>query len=199
MVRAFFMEIGYSLYMNRLILLILILLPSFCMADVYKWVDADGTVHYGDKVDEGLDATKLPSSQYKVPPSTPVEPLPDYPRSISSGYSPELPAARQQDQPGSKYIIRITSPTPDATVRDNQGIVQVSMETEPRMRSGHAYQMYVDGKPWYQPFVGQRVILSNLVRGTHTIQVKAVAQNGEALGESNSVTFFMHRRSKLHK
>jgi hypothetical protein len=197
LVRAFFLKIGYSSNMNRLILMLLLLLPAApVLAEVYKWVDEAGNVHYTDMPDQGQEATKLPAFQYKSPvPSTPTPPLststpPATSTSIPSDFAPDA---------GVTYSITITSPEQDATVRDNQGIVPVAIDTSPLPREGLVYQMYLDGKPWYEPFSGQNVFLSNVDRGTHTIHVQLLNSQGGSLGQSNSVTFHLHRTSILRR
>ena len=53
--------------MKRKLLLALIgLLPSLVFAEVYQWVDKNGTVHFGDKPPQSLPAEKLNVSNEKL-------------------------------------------------------------------------------------------------------------------------------------
>ena len=97
------------------------------------------------------------------------------------------------------YSIRITTPLQDDTVRDNQGIIPVAFTTSPMPEDDFSYQMYLDGMPWFQPFFSQQVYLSNVDRGTHTIQVKLMNSEGTVVGESDGVTFHLHRATALKR
>jgi hypothetical protein len=194
------MDFGILLVMKRIILLLMCVWSLAASAEVYKWVDEEGNVHYSDRADTAGDVTRLPAFQYKspVPSSPPSQPRAPTPSTADQRqFEPDFPEEQQQLQP-SRFIIRIASPAQDATVRDNQGIVPVAIQTTPQPGQGTLYQMYLDGKPWYQPFAGQRAYLSNVDRGTHTIHVVMLSSTGSKLGESNRVTFHLHRHSIKH-
>ena len=84
-------------------------------------------------------------------------------------------------------------------MRDNQGIIPVAFTTSPMPEDDFSYQMYLDGMPWFQPFFSQQVYLSNVDRGTHTIQVKLMNSEGTVVGESDGVTFHLHRATALKR
>jgi hypothetical protein len=189
--------------MNRFIILLLVFWPLIGMTDVYKWVDDEGRVHYGDQPLADSNATHLPEFDVKSPPPVdePViaDPEPATPEGTPGVYTfPELFGDGPAQQ-AVGYSIRITTPLQDATVRDNQGIIPVAFTTSPMPGDDFSYQMYLDGMPWFQPFFSQQVYLSSVDRGTHTIQVKLMNSEGAVVGESNSVTFHLHRASALNR
>ena len=188
--------------MNRFIILLLAFWPLIGMTDVYKWVDDEGRVHYGDQPRADSNATRLTGFETGSPPidkPAPPEPVPAETGGTPGVYNfPELFGDRSAQQQAS-YSIRITTPLQDATVRDNQGIIPVAFTTSPMPEDDFSYQMYLDGKPWYEPFSGQNVFLSNVDRGTHTIHVQLLNSQGGSLGQSNSVTFHLHRTSILRR
>jgi len=188
--------------MKRFIILLLAFWPLIGMADVYKWVDDEGRVHFSDRPDAGSNATRMPGFQTGSPsidkPASP-EPVPATPGDTPGVYKfPELFGDGSAQQAVS-YSIRITTPLQDATVRDNQGIIPVAFTTSPMPEEDFSYQMFLDGMPWYQPFFSQQVYLSNVDRGTHTIQVKLMNAEGAVVGTSNTVTIHLHRASALNR
>ena len=180
--------------MNRLLPLLL-LLPLSALADVYKWVDEKGTVHYSDEAGKKPDATRIPASVYASP--LPSRPLPPVPMPPAISQTPPLP--RGSEAQATSYSVTITSPSRDATIRDNQGMVPVTISTTPRPRKGHAYQVYLDGEPWHQPVASDRFTLADVDRGTHVIKVRLLDSAGNQLEESGSVTFHLHRASILNR
>jgi hypothetical protein len=180
--------------MNRLIP-ILLLLPLSVLADVYKWVDEMGTIHYSDEAGKNPDATRVPSSVYESPlPSRPSPPLSSLP-----AMSQTTPLPGDSEMEATSYSVTIVSPTRDATIRDNRGMVPVTVSTTPRPRKGLAYQVYLDGKPWYEPVASDQFTLSNVDRGTHRIKVQLLDSAGNLLDESGGVTFHLHRASVLKR
>lgn len=189
--------------MNRLIILLLLLWPFVGIAEVYKWVDDEGRVHFGDRPSADTNATRLQGFESSSPPpvdETPaIEPAQEEPSGTPGVYKfPEIFGDGPAQQAAS-YSIRITTPLQDATVRDNQGIIPVAFTTSPMPEDDFSYQMYLDGMPWFQPFFSQQVYLSNVDRGTHTIQVRLMNSDGAVVGESNTVTFHLHRASALNR
>lgn len=191
--------------MKTLFLLLAFLFSVSVSAEVYKWVDEGGKVHYGDRPDASSNATRLPGFEVSRP-SSPVAPPPKEPAppaepdgTTPGVYSfPELFGDRSAQAPAN-YTIRITTPLQDATVRDNQGIIPVAFTTTPMPDEDFSYQMYLDGEPWFQPFFSQQVYLSNVNRGSHSIQVRLMNSEGSVVGESGSVTFHLHRASALNR
>jgi hypothetical protein len=189
--------------MKRFIIVLLAFWPLIAMADVYKWVDDQGRVHYGDQPRGDSNATRLPGFQTGSPsiekPEPPVEPVPATPGGTPGVYKfPEIFGDGPAQQ-GVNYSIRITTPLQDATVRDNQGIIPVAFTTSPMPEEDFSYQMFLDGMPWYEPFFSQQVYLSNVDRGTHTIKVKLMNAEGAVVGTSNTVTIHLHRASALNR
>jgi hypothetical protein len=192
--------------MKTLFVLLAIVFSVSVSAEVYKWVDEEGRVHYGDRPGDSSNATRLPGFEASSPPPpveapSPKEPAPAAkPAETTPGvYSfPELFGDRSVPGPAN-YNISITTPLQDATVRDNQGIIPVAFTTTPMPDEDFSYQMYLDGEPWFQPFFSQQVYLSNVERGSHSIQVRLMDSEGTVVGESNSVTFHLHRASALNR
>ena len=95
------------------------------------------------------------------------------------------------------YSITIASPLSDAAVRANAGNVMVQVETSQPLASGDAYEVVVDGVALQQRFEKEHIPLTNLERGTHTVEVRVVGPRGNVLSDEASVTFHLQRYSRL--
>lgn len=162
--------------------LMLCCLPWLAMAGVYKWVDADGTVHYSDTPREGAEEIHVAPPQTYTP-----APMPRFsPR-------PETPA------PVPAYTrFELTAPADDATVRDNTGAISVSFALEPALmvEQGHRLVVLLDGQAGV-PTQQTSVTLENVDRGTHTLQGQIIDADGKVLISTPSIKVHLHRQSVL--
>jgi hypothetical protein len=167
----------------RHILLLLALVTGPVLADVYKTVTETGEVIYSDTPTKGAERIRLP----ELPTYTPA-PLP---RSVPS-------RAKQPVTVKSLYnSMTVTEPTDDATVRNNQGVVQISIELAPPLlvRSGHKIQFYLDDEPHGSPIESTAIGFSNIDRGTHTVSAQVIDSDEQPVMSAAAVTFHMHRES----
>lgn len=161
---------------------LLLLATSVVTAEVYKWTDDQGNVHYGDLPPGQVAAEpmRLPGlSTYKNRPvaSAPAEPT-EQPAAFA-GYSK----------------LAIVQPEADGTVRDNAGNVTVAVELAPPLQEGHRMMVLLDGRVIGEPYPGTGAKLSGVNRGQHQLQVQIVDQQGKMLTQSASQTFFMRQAS----
>lgn len=152
-------------------------------ADVYKWVDEQGNYVFSDQPRPGAEKVDLP------------EPMTYTPAPVKS-----KPAGTGKVESGVRYTrLEVAEPQPDATVRDNEGRVPVSVSLEPTLdtAAGHRIAITIDGVAQENRSDSPNFSLVNLERGTHTLQVSVVDGNGTTLIESEPVTFHLHRHSAL--
>lgn len=150
-------------------------------AEIYKWTDNAGNVHFSDKPHPGADKVDLPPVQTFSPP--PALPSPD------TGVKPE-PAIEDQKP---DYHISITNPANEATIRDNQGRVGVALEIQPRLNPGDKVQILFNGTPIGEPQTTTVFQLSDINRGAHTIAAQIVSPDGKTVSQSDPITIYMHR------
>jgi hypothetical protein len=166
--------------MRSLACLVLLLLatPLAAKDEIYRWVDADGVIHYGSQ-----------------PPSKDAKPaaLPDL-QTYRSG-RPPLASAPVADKPAApvagakqEVSLRITSPVEDETFRDPQGLVPVSLVASPALPEGAGYVYYLDGiaqnkKPW----LAAAYTLTEVERGEHQLSAAVVDKDGRELARSGAV------------
>lgn len=163
-----------------LITLLLFTLPAAAADKVYKKVNPDGSVEFSDQPSEGseeLPLQKAPATRFEKSPGIDI-------RSSTS---------RQDDAGG--YEVTILSPTNNQSIRDNAGNVTLESEITPSLRRNHQRHWILDGKSLDER--EDTIQLSNLDRGSHTLRLEVIDQNGEVQAASASVIFFMIRRSAI--
>lgn len=150
-------------------------------AEVYKRVSPDGSVEFTDVPGSGKEEpVKLaPMSTFKATPTTPTR---------SPGSRPT---------PSSKYtLLKITSPAHNTSIRDNAGNLSINVSVSPALRAGHKLVLLIDGSAKAEGQSGQ-FKLTNIDRGTHTLQAKVIDAANKPLISSKTVTIHLQRFSVL--
>lgn len=151
-------------------------------AQVYRWVDKDGVVHYSDTPAPGAEAI-------------PLNPAPK-PGSVPQTYTPSAPRAA----PGSdiRYSsCAITTPSPDQTFQHSEPI-PVVVEPQPSLQPGDRVSVALNGAPiadWPQGTTAFR--LAPQPRGAYTLVVTLSAPDGTAKCTSAPATFTVFQPSVL--
>ncbi len=155
--------------------LLLTLIPA--AAEVYRWTDDKGVIHYGDK-----------------PPADNAKPVQLPPLQTYSPSAPQRPTAATSaagmpiDSVPPK--IRIASPAPDETVRDAGQRLSVSVDVELKPTQGLLY--FLDGTQQNKlPTVSMAYLMENVERGEHSITAAVVSADGKLLSRSEAVTVHM--------
>lgn len=171
--------------MNTFIKGCLFLLVAFPLqAEVYTWTDSKGVVHFSDEPHAGASEVKLPPVQsFSNPPASPTQ--------------GENPTGEKSDALSSaedtEYKITILQPEDQETIRNNQGYVPVLLNIEPELKKTDTLQLIFDNKPIGKPQSSTVFSLRDIERGSHSIAIQAFNEAGEAIGTSETITFFMHR------
>jgi len=94
--------------------------------------------------------------------------------------------------------VRIVAPRDDATVHDNQGTLDVSVDVSPPLRpdTGDRIVLLLDGTA-VASGAEARIRLTDVERGSHTLQAQVVAAGGALLLASPQTRFHMWRASRL--
>lgn len=175
--------------LSHLLLLTLLAVPLSVAAAVYKSIGPDGQVIYSDQPQPGARAVDLPA----LPPAPP-------PAASTTQAAPNFaPAASGQDKAAFKgySTFALVKPTPDETVRENSGVVDVEMTLDPALNTeeGHKITVLLDGKPALEGLTAAQGKLENVERGAHTVQAQVSDAAGKILISSAAVTFNMKRES----
>ena len=174
--------------MRTILIFALLILTSPCSAEIYKSVDDEGNVTYGDRPTPNRD------NQIVKPP-----PISTY----SSTYRPpekKTTSTQPRDTKQTKVTnytqLVITQPQDDTAIRSNSGQVTIITKTTPPLdiQSGHKIEVTLDGEKAATSDNGM-VILESLSRGTHSLSVAIIDKNGKVLATSANQTFHLLRSS----
>ena len=151
-------------------------------AEVYRWVDAEGQVHYSDRPGEGADRVVLdimpPSSSPAAAGSTPGRTPPKVGNETAPGYA----------------ALTIQAPGQDETLWNIEGQLDVAVAPQPALQAGHTIQLLLDGQTAAELEPGAtRTRLSDVYRGQHTLQARIRDEFGTTLKQSDPVTFYVQQ------
>jgi hypothetical protein len=151
-------------------------------AEVYRWVDADGVVHFSDRPRAGAERVVV-----DVAPAIRVAP------------PPAATAARPAAEPG--YLpyrqVTIDSPAEDEVLWNIEGQLDVTFTVDPPLQAGHRLQLYLDGEPvaTLDPDSSNQTRLSAVYRGAHTLEAEVVDREGASLLRSEPLRFSVRQTS----
>ena len=146
---------------------------------VYKYIDENGQVAYGDKPVDG--AKKLKIRTHRAP-----------------GYAPKLPQPTRPDNPGEedkevKYeSFELLTPKNDKVIENRGGSVQVIFLPTPALAADHEVVVTVDGKDISRGRHAN-ISLSQVPRGTHKVTGRIENADGDTLIKSGTVSFHVKR------
>jgi hypothetical protein len=158
-------------------------------ATVYRWVDADGVVHFSDQPHAG--ATEIIVQE----PQT---------YSSSKGGTPTSAASNSAAASGKPKSVSfrytncsIGQPAADSTIVDADSTA-VSVSLEPALRPGDHVSVFYDGAAVAGSGGGATGYTINpLERGTHALSVTVTDPSGSIMCQSGPVNFYVHQPSVL--
>jgi hypothetical protein len=158
-----------------------VLVSSAPAAVVYKWVDADGVVHFSDQPVPG--AEKIFTSGGST-------------RGILSQPAPSS-VGLDRPKPPSKVIqhVAITSPAPGQTFTGGQQ-VSASLSAEPALAPNQTVTWTLNGAPVGEDSNATELSLPDLARGTYTLGATVSDPSGQSIS-ADPVTFNVMRPSVM--
>ena len=163
------------------LLILFLSLPAFAR-DVYKWTNEEGVVIYSDTYQEGAERVRVSDTKSSAP------------RGGGNTDAAQTEAAGEAG-PASYESLEIVQPADDATIRSNEGNLAVGISVSPALGPDHAVKIIVDGTPLEGTLKGTQFSLSNLNRGTHSLETQIVDAQGNVLISSNRVSFHLRQNS----
>jgi hypothetical protein len=157
------------------------LISAVPAAVVYKWIDADGVVHFSDQPVPGAEKITTSGGSTRGILSQPMS---------GGGASQEKPKPRPVQHAS------ISSPTPDQTFTGGEQ-VSASLSVDPALTPGQTVSWTLNGAQVGQSSNATQLTLPDLPRGTYTL---AATVSDSVSGESISadpVTFNVVRPSVL--
>lgn len=163
--------------------LLALLATASVMAQAYKWVDEDGVIHYSDRPREGAERIEL--SEYTR-------------KTGAQLYRSTAPAAA--DDAGAEEAgpfrydkLSVSSPGPEETLWNIEGVLNVSLALSPGLQSGHRVRVYFDGQP--RMVSGARFQIEEVWRGVHNIQVEVINETGKLMIRSETNRFYVQQNT----
>lgn len=168
--------------MRLLILLTVFLAMTGAATEVYRWVDADGQVHYSDQWQPGAERVRITTTPGFSAPR---------PAEIGEGEQTAPPVAT-----GSPYrLLDIASPAQEEVLWNIEGQLRVSLQLQPALQPGHELRLYLDGQEQDIPPGSTSMQLSEVFRGVHTLRAEVVDEQGAVLITSPTRTFAVRQTS----
>ena len=149
------------------------------VAQVYKHVDENGNITFTDTppADSELIEIRAPNS---ISAPVPIE--------YHQEAAPTVAAAE-------KYKVEITAPANETIIPRGPGNFSVSASVTPGLQADSRLQLLIDGAARGEPQGGTSWALTNVFRGTHTLEVAVVDGKGKQLAKSAGITVFVFRPS----
>jgi len=155
------------------ILLLATALPA--LGGIYSYTDAEGNRAFTDRpTGQAVEEVQLKPSNSMAAQPTPA---------------PRVVQPPKPQEATIRYQLQILSPAADEAIRNNAGSVSVTVQAEPALQPGHAYQVLLDGQPFGAPGEETTFELSNVDRGTHQLAVAVVDAQERVLQQSESLSF----------
>jgi hypothetical protein len=165
---------------------------AFAATTVYRSIDAQGNVVFSDQppgpgeAAETLEITE--PATFDAPASNPAAPGAD-----AEGWDWDMEAGEPADQTPFVYAaLAIVAPANDEGLRDNAGNVTIVAGVEPDLRPGHLLEILLDGAV-VSSGAGNTATLTEVERGTHTLEARILDDQGTVLITSQPSTFHMLR------
>ena len=164
-------------------LLSMLIALSASAAELWRWKDADGVVHYSDRPVPGAERIDVRSNQKSTGEFNPEAPPP--------------PAARPQT-PANRYTrCAVASPVNDQVFNAVRA-VPVRLAIEPGLSSDHDLQVILNGSPYAGwPADSMSYTLQNLDRGSYTLAARVLDENGRTLCAGSIINFHVRQPSIL--
>ena len=164
-----------------------ICLSAPAASQIYKTVDEQGNVVFTD-IPPREDDQNAEQIIVEDPNSFAVE------EAIPSAdaWIVEQPEGEAEEAPFRYNTLEIVSPADDEPVRENAGNITIVTNVSPRLQRGHVARLLMDGAV-VQEGPQASFSLANVDRGTHTIAVEIVDEQGQVLIRTVNSTFHMLR------
>lgn len=164
-------------YLVLLVLAVVLVLPV--QAKIYKWKMPDGSIRYSDKPQPGGQEVKLPALQTYTAPALPAA---------------TAKAAEDKTKAAEYKTFEFLSPKPNQAIRDNAGMVSIQLSLEPPLQADDSIEILMDGKS-VGSGRGTAISLTNVDRGSHSLQASIKDKSGKAIKKTASITFHLKRHS----
>ena len=166
-----------------LLLLIAVTTPAMAQ-EVYKVVKDDGTVLYTDTPVKGSESVTMRPSTENVSGSI-----------ADPSLLKRSAASNNADKNKVDYSVSITTPQPEATIRNNLGNFTITSTATPA-KAGGRFQLWFDGSALETNSTGI-FQLTGINRGAHDYYIEWIDNKGKTLASTEKQTLYLHQASAL--
>ena len=173
-----------------------LLFSTSAYAQIYKWVDADGVVHYGDEpvsnqVKPMKDLPDLSTYSPRRIISKPIRRMRTEERVGATKQSrlDKAHAMRDPSVAGTYDEIVIVSPEEGATIKTPPGQLSIFLALDPVLKKDDYIQVSLDGKTMAQRFTSTFLRIPKPSKGEHQLQILVVGSTGKLLSQSEVRSF----------
>lgn len=177
--------------MTTRLLLALVLLPATpALAEVYRWVDEQGAVHFSDEAPTASAEPMRLKSPGVVSLPTPAQ--------EDAGGEDAAPEAAGAAQGAAYEALEVTAPSEGEILYQTLPVVNVAFELSPALRAGEDHQVVImlDGQAVAETRDSGATI-ADVLPGPHTVSVQVLDAERRSLIGSPPVSFFVRRRSAI--
>ena len=147
--------------------------------DIYKKINADGSVTFSDKPFEGAEQVDLSNTAGTIIPAQ------------ASQTSTTIAPIVVQKIP----VLTIESPKHQATIRNNSGTVKIIANVEPKVPGRYLLRL----RDRTIESTSGTFSLADLDRGTYPYQINFVDNKGKVIASSPTQRFYLHKNSIIKK
>jgi len=169
---------------SRSIFVLLGLLATAAVsADVWRWVDDDGVVHFSDTPREGAELVDVSASSRSTGARV-------YQSTTPSNTDDPATATEQ----AFKYeSLSISSPGAEETLWNIEGTLSVSLSLSPGLQTGHQVRVYFNGEP--RMVNSTSFTIDEVYRGVHNLQAEVLDATGRLMIRSTSNRFYVQQNT----
>jgi len=164
---------------------LMLLIGESAIAEVYTYIDAEGNRVFTDQ-------PRRNAKKVDIAPGNQIKSAPRKPGQASNTKPAPGPLFRYQ-------LLRILAPEPDATIRDVQGNLIVTVTNDPELQPGHTYRLLLDSKVYSEKGRSPVFPLTNIDRGTHQLSIEIVDEFGRVAERTPNQPLHMMRISLAQK
>ena len=169
---------------RTIIILISTLATGTVLAQAYKWTDEEGVVHYSDRPQEGAEQIQLPSDGIRPRPA---------PTPVASATAGAAGDEAEESGPFRYESLTIGAPLAEETLWNIEGVLNVTLNVQPALQTGHRIRIYFDGTPRMVNRTSFQI--DEVYRGVHNIQAEIVDDSGTMMIRSIPNRFYVQQNT----
>ncbi|MEO0574638.1 MAG: DUF4124 domain-containing protein [Pseudomonadota bacterium] len=173
---------------------------------IYRWVDADGVVHYSDQPEPDSNSSDVETVDIDVPPgiSDPTRQLRAQPAPLAGSQAQPAGSLLEQQQgiatdaPPAYRGAVVQSPEEQQVLWNLATRLPVSVQVTPALTGTDRIQFLLDDQTIGEPINGTSTVLSPVYRGRHTIVATIIDTNGQTIFRGEPITFYVQQAGRAN-